>query len=104
MTVRSSSSAPTPSGPPPTTAASLPNEGTKAPAPGVPTNKGGDNSIQTYGTESSAADRAEAALALQRYLDARAAQDWAGACSQLSSGARELLEKFAERALTPSAP
>jgi hypothetical protein len=91
-------STPSPSGPPPTTSASLPNEGTKRPAPGVPTHKGGDNSIQIYGTEASSADRAEAALALQGYLNARAAGDWAGACSYLSSGTQELLEKFAERA------
>jgi hypothetical protein len=91
-------SAPPPSGPPPTTSASLPNEGTKRPAPGVPTHKGGDNSIQTYGTEASSADRIEAAAALQGYLDARAAQDWEGACSYLSSSTQKLLEKFAERA------
>jgi hypothetical protein len=90
--------APAPSGPAPTTSGSLPNEGSKAPAPGVPTNKGGDNSIQTFGVESASADRAEAALALQAYLDARAAGDWAGACSYLSGGTQELLEKLAERA------
>jgi hypothetical protein len=86
-----------PTGPPPTTSASLPNEGTKRPAPSVPTNKGGDNSIQTYGVESGSADRAEAALALQAYLDARAAGDWASACSYLTFSTRLLLEKFAER-------
>lgn len=74
-----------------------PQAGSKAPAPGVPTTKGGDNSIQTFGAESRSGDRAQAAAALQAYLDARAAGEWARACSQLSSGARELLAKFAER-------
>ena len=74
-----------------------PQVGSKSAAPGVPTTKDGDNSIQTFGAESESEDRAQAAAALQAYLDARAAGEWARACSQLSSGARELLAKFAER-------
>jgi hypothetical protein len=82
---------------PPTTTASLANEGSKRAAPGVPTNEGGDNSIQTYGAEAPASERIDAAIALQAYLDARAAEDWATACSYLSSSNQKLMEKFAER-------
>jgi hypothetical protein len=63
--------------------ASLPNEGTKRPAPGVPLAKGGDNSIQTYGAEASGAQRAHARAVVEAYLDARAAGSWAQACAYL---------------------
>lgn len=71
--------APTPSGP-------LPNEGTKEVAPGVPTVKGGDSSIQKFGVESPSNDRVAATRALKAYLDARASGDWARACARVSAG------------------
>lgn len=46
--------------------------------------KGGDNSIQEFGGEASAADFAAAATALHGYLDARAAGAWRDACSFVS--------------------
>jgi hypothetical protein len=78
---------PTPSGP-------LPNEGTKQVAPGVPTAKGGDNSIQKFGTESASTDRVAATRALKTYLDARAAGAWAGACARVSAGLKAEFSAF----------
>jgi hypothetical protein len=76
---------------------SAPVEGSKAPAPGVKTVKGGDNSVQSYGSESGSEDRTEAAIAVQAYLADRLAEDWEGACSQLaeviSSGLRRMADK-----------
>ncbi len=69
----------------PTSKAALPNQGTKAVAPGVPTVKHGDNSIQTYGVETSSAGRVQAATLVQAYLNARAAGRWTEACSYFSS-------------------
>jgi hypothetical protein len=48
--------------------------------------KGGDNSIQRYGGEVSAAEFTAAAAALHAYLDARAARAWAAACSYMRAG------------------
>lgn len=73
-------------------------EGSKAPAPGVKTVKGGDDSVQTYGTEASQAARTEAAIALQGYLNARSQEDWAMACSGLAQRPKEELEKLTGRA------
>lgn len=75
-----------PGGPAPTPKASLPNEGTKKVAPGVPTAKGGDNSIQEFGVESESAERVAASRALKVYLVARAAGDWSRACAGISAG------------------
>jgi hypothetical protein len=83
-----------PTGSSPTTTGSLPNEGGKAPAPAVPLARGGDNSIQTFGVEAPSADRVEAARVFQAYLDARAAGDWALACSYMSEAIRTQLEQF----------
>ena len=71
---------------------SAPVQGSKRPAPGVKTAKGGDNSVQAYGVESGDSAREEAALALQAYLGARLQEDWARACSYLSRRPREQLE------------
>lgn len=46
--------------------------------------KGGDNSVQEYGSEESGSDFAEAATALHTYLDARAAGAWGAACETLT--------------------
>jgi hypothetical protein len=62
-----------------------PTEGSKKAAPGVPTSKGGDNSIQTWGTEASAAERERVTGIVKAFLDARAAAEWAKACSYLAA-------------------
>ena len=77
-----------PSGPAPTTGGSLPNEGTKAVAPGVPTKKGADNSVQSFGVEAPGGARIDAALVGQAYLAALVARSWSEACGYLSRKTR----------------
>jgi hypothetical protein len=72
-----------------------PRQGSKAAAPGVPTSREGDNSIQTYGLEASSAQRAQATALVQAYLDARAARDWAKVCSLLAAKPRAEQRQFA---------
>ncbi len=60
----------------------------------MPTSKEGDNSIQTWGLEASASQRAQAAAAVQAYLDARAARDWAKVCFLLAVKPRREQERF----------
>ncbi|HSC21376.1 MAG TPA: hypothetical protein VLC07_06570 [Solirubrobacterales bacterium] len=48
--------------------------------------KGGDNSVQEFGGESSGSEFEEAATALHDYLDARAERAWAAACRYLAAG------------------
>jgi hypothetical protein len=48
--------------------------------------KGGDNSIQESGSEAGSSELALAAAALHGYLDARAAGQWATACTYLANG------------------
>ncbi len=76
---------------------SAPVEGSEEPAPGVKTVKGGDNSVQTYGTEASDSERTEAAIALQAFLNERLEGDWEGVCSALASRARAQIDKFAQQ-------
>jgi hypothetical protein len=80
--------------PPPISSA--PVAGTKAPAPGVKTVKGADDSVQTYGVEADESARTEAATALQAYLNARVEEDWGRLCSYFAQQAKEQLEKFDE--------
>jgi hypothetical protein len=47
--------------------------------------RGGDNSIEEFGEESSAPEREEAAGSLHAYLDSYAAGRWAAACSYMST-------------------
>ena len=75
---------------------SAPVAGTKAPAPGVKTVKGADDSVQTYGVESTSSARTEAAIALAAYLDQRRREDWAGACEALAQRPKQQLEKLAK--------
>jgi hypothetical protein len=82
-------SKPPPNLPPPT-------PGSKAAAPGVPTSKEGDNSIQTYGREASASQRARATATVQSYLDARAARNWGTVCHLLAAKPRAEQERFAD--------
>lgn len=62
-----------------------PVEGSKRAAPGVPTSKGGDNSIQAWGVEASEPEREELTAILQAFYDARADADWAKACTYLAA-------------------
>ncbi|MGH2976734.1 MAG: hypothetical protein ACRDLL_18005 [Solirubrobacterales bacterium] len=77
---------------------SAPVAGSTTPAPGVKTVKGGDNSVQAYGAESSESARVEAAIVLQAYLNARLQEDWQGACSYLAQRVRAELQELAEKA------
>lgn len=52
---------------------------------------GGDNSVQTFGEEASAADRKAASVALFAYMQARAEADWATACANLTRYSVRLL-------------
>ena len=87
-----------PTGPAPTSSASLPNEGEKSVTPGVPTTKGGDNSIQMSGVEGPAAERVQAAKVAKAYFDARAAGEWARACSYLMEPLERQLLAFGDQA------
>lgn len=87
------SSHPKPAKPP--AISSAPVAGTKAPAPGVKTVKGGDNSVQEYGVEAGEPQRTEASIALASYLGARAEEDWSAACSLLARQPTEQLERLA---------
>jgi hypothetical protein len=73
---------------------SAPTEGSEAPAPGVKTVKGGDNSVQTYGVEASDDARTEAAIALQAFLNARLKEDWEGVCEAFAQPARAQIDIF----------
>jgi hypothetical protein len=53
--------------------------------------KGGDNSIQKFGSEVRGAELDETAAVLHAFLDARAARDWAAACERLSAVVAEQL-------------
>lgn len=59
--------------------------------------RGGDNSIQDFGSEAGGSEFERAAAALHGYLDARAQGAWAAACSYLSSDTRRMLAKFASQ-------
>jgi hypothetical protein len=57
--------------------------------------KGGDNSIQEFGGESSGSEFDEAATALHNYLDARAQRAWSAACRYLAAGVtKELIAEL----------
>jgi len=60
--------------------------------------KGGDNSVQNYGEEAGTSERDQASAAVHSYLDARANQDWAKACTYLAAPVKEQLESLAEKA------
>jgi hypothetical protein len=87
-----------PTGPAPTDAGSLPNEGERTATPGVPLAKGGDNSIQEFGVEGPSDDRVRAARVFQAYLNARLDGDWALACSYLSQSMKRQLASFGGQA------
>jgi hypothetical protein len=56
---------------------------------------GGDNSIQNFGQEADEAEREEAASALESYMRAFAAGNWAKSCRYLSDSAVRSLRQFA---------
>lgn len=58
---------------------------------------GGDNSVQNFGEESDETELEEAASALHDYLVARAGEDWAAACANLSESVEEQLQGLASR-------
>lgn len=66
-----------------------PEADSKAAAPGVPTSKEGDNSIQTWGVETGGKKRQEAIADVRAYLDARAAREWDVVCPYLAPKARQ---------------
>jgi hypothetical protein len=65
-----------------------PQPGSKAAAPGVPTSEQGDSSIQTWGVEAGAGQRARFTTIVQSYLDARADRRWASVCALLAAKPR----------------
>ena len=87
-----------PTGAAPTASGSLPNEGTRRVAPGVPTARGGDNSIQEFGVEAPSDDRVQASRVFQAYLNARLDGDYALACSYLSESMKRQLASFGGQA------
>jgi hypothetical protein len=54
-----------------------------------------DNSVPTFGSEASAAERREAEANLRAYLEARAARGWAKACALLAASIRQGYQKLA---------
>jgi hypothetical protein len=55
---------------------------------------GGDNSVQEFGREASAGERAAASRVLQSYLRARAARDFGAQCAALAPSTVEPLRKL----------
>ena len=65
---------------------------------------GADNSVPTFGTESSVAERKQAEAALKAYLQARDREDWASACRQLAKPTRQGYEKLGASSARGCAP
>jgi len=59
--------------------------------------RGGDNSVQEFGEEGDETELEQAATALHDYLVARAEEDWAAACANLSEPVQEQLQGLASR-------
>jgi hypothetical protein len=59
--------------------------------------KGGDNSIQNYGEEEGAAERAAATTTITVFFSASKHKEWARVCGVLSQKARAQMEEFAKR-------
>jgi len=58
--------------------------------------KGGDNSVQEFGSESDESELKAAATALHNFLDARAEGNWDAACQYMSEEMIKSFEKLAE--------
>jgi hypothetical protein len=78
-----------------------PTPGTKAVAPGVPVTRGGDNSIQAFGTEGAEAERSQAFSELRAYLGALGGREWARACALASGQLRQDLGRLVAQSPTP---
>jgi hypothetical protein len=78
--------------------ASTRTPGQKAVAPGVPTAKGSDNSIQVFGVEGGEDDASKATRALSAYLAAIGAGQWDRACQEASAQLKEQLTQLIEQA------
>jgi len=72
--------------------------GQKAVAPGVPTSKGSDNSIQVFGVEGEESDASKATRSLSAYMAALGAGAWEEACQQASAQFKEQLAQLIEQA------
>src|SRR5262249_28784103 len=59
--------------------------------------KGGDNSVQEFGQDAGSSEFEAVAAALHSFLDARAEQNWAAACTFLSGSIADSLEQLAAR-------
>lgn len=59
--------------------------------------KGGDNSIQEFGSEARESEFHEAAAALHDFLDARAERNWAAACAHLARSIKQSLWQLGAR-------
>lgn len=57
--------------------------------------RGGDNIVQTFGREATAAERKQASTVIAAWMRARAAQDWPKDCSYLSKGYRKTITEDA---------
>ncbi len=66
--------------------------------------KGGDNSIQEFGEESTESELDEAAVALHALFAARAEEDWRAACARLSKTVRGQLRLLGENSKSNSGP
>ncbi len=60
--------------------------------------KGGDNSIQEFGEEAEGSEFEAVAAVLHEFLDARAEENWAAACTHVSEAIAESLEAIAAQA------
>jgi hypothetical protein len=58
---------------------------------------GGDNSIQEFGAEAGAEERAEATRTLSVFFSASKAEEWAKICGVLGAKARAQMEEFAKQ-------
>lgn len=56
--------------------------------------KGGDNSVQEYGSEASESELSQAAEAVHSFFVARIRGEWASACALLAASERESVEKL----------
>lgn len=66
--------------------------------------KGGDNSIQEFGEESTESELDEAAVALHALFAARAEEDWRAACARLSKTVKAQLRLLGEHSKSKSGP
>lgn len=63
--------------------------------------KGGDNSVQDFGSEASEEEFDEAAAAVHGFFDARARRDWEVACGYLASDVAESFEQLTKGSKGP---